>query len=192
MTLGRSVAIGTTGFALASVAVFGFWAAAGRGMQRSFGEAGFYAVCAALFILLGALLLRPLARLSFARFLQIFGGAFAAYALCWCLGWFLVRGRMGEVIGPFVGSLSFCAVPCAYFRNWHGFALSALILFVGHSAGYFLVGYAYEFLKTHNGLIAKLAWGLCYGLGTGAGLGYAFWAAQRSAVAPVASNPEVS
>jgi hypothetical protein len=177
MTLGRSLAVGTTGFALASLAVFGFWAVAGRVMYRTLGEAGFYAVCAVLFILIGSALLRPLTRLSFGRFALLFGGAFAAYALCWCLAWFLMRGKARESVGSLAGSVALCVVLCAMFSNWRAFTVSAVVVFVAHSAGYFLGSYVYDLLAGHR-FSSKLGWGLFYGLGTGAGLGFAFWKAQ--------------
>lgn len=175
MTLGRSLLIGATGFALASLAVYGFWAAAGRFMYRTFGEAGFYAVCALLFVLLGAILLKPLAAVSFKRFLVIYAAAFLAYALCWCLGWFVIRDRAGEWAGSFTGSLAFCVVLAGFFRNWRTLPLNTLALFVGHSVGYFLGGAAYERIA----VLPQLAWGLFYGLGTGIGIGFAFYRAQH-------------
>jgi hypothetical protein len=54
ISLARSILIGTVGFTVASLIVYGFWAGAGRFMYRTFGEAGFYAVCAVLFVVLGA------------------------------------------------------------------------------------------------------------------------------------------
>ena len=156
-------------------------------MQRSLGEAGFYAVCAVLFIVLGTILLKPLTRLSFARFAAIFSGAFLAYALCWCLGWFLVRRKAGEWVGSFAGSLAFCFVLAAFFRAWSALAISTLVLFLAHSAGYFLGGIAY-----YKKIIAppQIAWGLFYGLGTGVGIGFAFYYAQRRR--PPLNPPQMS
>jgi hypothetical protein len=144
-------------------------------MSRSVGEAGFYAACAVLFVALGAVLLKPLARLSFPRFAGLFAGAFLAYALCWCLAWFLVRGRAGEWLGSFAGSLAFCLVLAVTFRARPSLLAGTLVLFIGHSAGYFLGGVAYERIT----LLPKIAWGLFYGLGTGIGIGFAFYYAQR-------------
>jgi hypothetical protein len=177
ISLGKALMIGTLGFTVASLAVYGFWAAAGRVMYRTIGEAGFYAVCAVLFVLLGAVLLKPLTRLSLARFAAVFSGAFLAYALCWCLAWFLVRRRAGEWVGSFAGSLAFCLVLAAFFRAWPAVLISTLVLFVGHSAGYFLGGVAYERIT----VLPQIAWGLFYGLGTGVGMGFAFYRVQRSA-----------
>lgn len=175
ISLGRSLLVGTAGFTLASLIVYGFWAGAGRFMYRTVGEAGFYAVCAVLFVALGAVFLKPLTSLSFGRFAALFAGAFFAYALCWCLAWFFVRGRAGEWLGSFAGSLAFCLVLAAAFRSWPSLVASTLVLFVCHSAGYFLGGVAYERIT----LLPQIAWGFFYGLGTGLGIGYAFDQAQR-------------
>src|SRR5690349_7422991 len=175
ISLPRALLIGTGGFTVASLIVYGFWSVAGRAIERAVGEAGFYAACAALFVLLGSALLKPLAPISFPRFALIFGGAFFSYALCWCLAWFLVRGRAGEWLGAFAGSLAFCTLLAARFRAWPSVVVSTLILFLGHSAGYFFGGVAYARIP----VLPKIAWGLFYGLGTGAGIGFAFYNAQR-------------
>lgn len=180
ISLGRALLVGTGGFTVASLVVYGFWAAAGRTVQGAIGEAGFYAVCAVLFVVLGAVLLKPLARMSFARFALIYGGAFLAYALCWCLGWFLVRGPAGEWLGGFAGSLAFCTVLAAAFRAWRALIVSTLVLFVGHSAGYFLGGVAYEKVT----VLPQIAWGFFYGLGTGCGIGFAFYKVQSAPPPP--------
>jgi hypothetical protein len=177
ISLGRSLLIGTAGFTVASLIVYGFWMGAGRTVQRTVGEAGFYAACAVLFVLLGTVLLKPLARVSFARFALIYGGAFFGYALCWCLGWFFIRGQVGEWLGGLAGSLAFCVVLAAAFRAWPALRLSTLVLFLGHSAGYFFGSLAYEMIT----FLPKIAWGFFYGVGTGAGIGFAFYKAQTSA-----------
>jgi len=185
ISLGKSLFIGTAGFTLASLVVYSFWAVAGRVMSRAVGEAGFYAACAVLFVVLGAVLLKPLTHLSFGRFAALFAGAFMAYALCWCLAWFLLRGKVGEWLGSFSGSLAFCVVLAAVFRAWSSVFLATLVLFLCHSAGYFLGGAAY-----YAKIIAppQIAWGLFYGLGTGAGIGFALYYAQRSR--PEVSHPQ--
>ena len=186
ISLAKALLIGTGGFTVASLIVYGFWLAAGRTVQRTMGEAGFYTACAVLFVVLGAVLLKPLARLSFPRFAMVYGAAFLAYALCWCLAWFLVRGRPGEWLGAFAGSFAFCVVLAAAFRVWPSLLVSTLVLFAGHSAGYFLGGLAYQRVS----VLPQIAWGLFYGLGTGAGIGYAFYKAQRRA--PEVSPPQTS
>jgi hypothetical protein len=179
MTMGRSVGIGTTGFTLASLAAYSVWAFAGRPLYRSIGEAGLYAVCAAVFILLGSILLRPLTRIQLARFSAIFTTAFVAYALAWCAAWFGAKGRSGEWLGSLAGSIAFCAVLAAWFKSWRAFLISSLVLFVANSIGYFAGSWSYSALRSEHATVAKLAWGFFHGLGMGAGLGFAFYQVQR-------------
>ena len=179
MTMGRSVGIGTTGFTLASLAAYSVWAFAGRPLYRSIGEAGLYAVCAIVFVLLGSILLRPLAGTGLARFSAIFTTAFLAYAVAWCAGWFGAKGRPGEWLGSIAGSIAFCVVLAAWFGSWRAFLTSSLVLFVAHSIGYFAGSWSYSALRNEHSVIAKLAWGFCHGLGMGAGLGFAFYQVQK-------------
>jgi hypothetical protein len=69
------------------------------------------------------------------------------------------------------------------------------VLFVTHSAGYFLGGIVMAWMlrsgvaeslglsRSLGSTVAKLAWGLCYGLGFGLGVGFLFHAVQRGPVA---------
>ena len=180
MSLQRSVAIGATGFALASVAVYGLWAAGGGPLQRALGEAGFYAVCALLFVALGSYLLRPLTKLPLGKFAAVFTTAFLAYAVAWCAAWFAAKGRVGEWIGSAAGAVAFCVVLAAWFKAWRVLALITLVFFLAHSAGYFAGGWGFSALRRDHAVVAKLAWGLLHGLGMGVGLGFAFYKAQAS------------
>jgi len=179
MTMGRSVAIGTTGFTLASLAAYSVWAFAGRPLYRSIGEAGLYALCAIVFILFGSILLRPLTRKRLARFSAIFTTAFLAYAAAWCAAWFGAKGRPGEWLGSLAGSIAFCIVLAAWFNAWRALLLASIVLFVAHSAGYFAGSWSYYALRKEHATVAKLAWGFFHGLGMGAGLGFAFYQVQR-------------
>jgi len=179
MSMGRAIGIGTTGFTLCSVAAYSVWAFAGRALSRSLGEAGFYAVCAVVFVMLGSILLRPLTQIRLARFSAIFTTAFLAYAIAWCAAWFGVGRRPGEWLGSLAGSVAFCVVLAAWFKSWQAFLISSLVLFIAHSAGYFAGSWSYFQLRREHGVIAALAWGFFYGLGMGAGLGFAFYQLQR-------------
>ena len=67
------------------------------------------------------------------------------------------------------------------------------VLFAANTAGYFAGAAFYDYYRAHSLLefvgvmfdtpgrntTAKLVWGLCYGLGLGSGLGYAFYACQE-------------
>src|SRR5436190_4086936 len=88
-TLGSSVLRGTLGFTIVSVAGFAPWALGAGWFQKGIGEAGLYAVCAAVFIGLSGLLLHGLilGPGSLPRFYKLFGIAFAAYSAAWIAGW---------------------------------------------------------------------------------------------------------
>jgi len=86
-----------------------------------------------------------------------------------------------------VGCVAFAAVTGWGFGNYHGFVKVCIGVFCCHSAGYFLGGKLMHwmagpgaaamltgFSKAQLSLAAKLSWGLLYGLGFGAGIGYAF------------------
>ena len=61
----------------------------------------------------------------------------------------------------------------------------APVLFITHSAGYFLGGmlcyWMIDFGEPALSTLGKLGWGLLHGLGMGLGIGYAFRAAQSDA-----------
>jgi hypothetical protein len=174
VTLPKALLTGTAGFTIASLAAFGFWAFAGPGMYRTVGEGGLYAVCALLFIIVGALLLRPLTALPLSRFAFLYAAAFAGYAVCWCAAWFLIKGRAGEWTGSLTGCVAFCMIVAAVLATWRSLPKMVVILFAGNAAGYFLGSHVYYLLRHEYSLLSKLAWGLFYGLGMGAALGYVF------------------
>ncbi len=186
------VALGSLGFAVVSCAAFGPWAFAGRWFYRSVGEAGLYAVCAVLFLALSGLLLHPLleGERRLTRFYRVFLPAFLAYAVVWCVAWFALRGRAGEWLGSLAGTLAFAWLTVRGLGRGDLFWKAAAVLFIAHSAGYFSGGLAMESLMRANltggaragvAALAKLAWGLLYGLGYGAGIGWVFASAGSPA-----------
>jgi hypothetical protein len=185
---------GSIGFAIVSAAGFSVWAFAGKRLYASVGEAGLYAVCALVFLGSSGLLLSPLVRgpRSLLRFYQIFMPAFLAYAILWCAAWFSLRFGRGEWLGSLLGSLVFVTATGRGLGNYGGFLRASIVVFVCHSAGYFLGGQLMHWIngptsaalftglsKPQLSAMAKLSWGLLYGLGFGAGIGYVFWTFQR-------------
>ncbi len=185
---------GAGSFALVSLAGFSVWAFAGRWFYRNVGEAGLYVAIAAVFLGLSGLLLHPLVQgpNRHRRFQSAFLPAFLAYAIVWSAAWFLLKNKAGEWIGSAAGCLAFATVACLIFRQPRAIPACAAVLFVTHSAGYFLgdrfmtwltaPGLASPFpsaTKAQLGTLAKLGWGLFYGLGFGAGLGFTFHQASR-------------
>lgn len=185
----RHVISGTWRFTLVSLGGFSLWALGGRWFYRNLGEAGLYAVTTVVFLglallLLPALVEGPRRRSKLAR---SFVPAFLAYALVWCLMWFVAGGRVGEWLGALLGCSAFV------FFLGQGLKAGSLhltptgVFFALHTAGYFAGGWLMAWIlelreaapPTDTGTqflspLAKLAWGLAYGAGFGSGLGYLF------------------
>ena len=180
---------GSIGFGIVGLAAFSVWAFGGKWFQNHFGQAGLYTACALVFLALSGLLLHPLVPGpgSFARFYMIFIPAFLVYAIVWCAAWFVLRFGLGEWFGSLAGTAGFVAVVGWRAGKVRGLLQTILVVFGFHSAGYFSGGQLMYWLLGPGGaamfsglskpgllVVAKLAWGLLYGLGFGAGIGYAF------------------
>jgi hypothetical protein len=195
-SLGRALTLGTLGFTAVSLAGFSVWAFAGQPLYATVGEAGLYAVTALVFVGLAGLLLHPLLAGSnrFRRFYALFVPAFLLYSIAWSGAWFALGSGLGEWLGSLAGSVVFAGWICWRLGRWDAALWSIPLFFGAHSAGYFLGGVAYEFLNRAQGdllpqltrgqlgTLAKLSWGLWYGLGFGAGMGAVFYWAQRGRV----------
>ncbi len=201
LTLTQSMRRGSLGFGAVSVVVYGVWAVAGRALASRLGEAGFYAVCAVLFIALAGWALSGLVveRAALGRFYGLFAAAFGIYAVGWCAAWFglarAITGTGAGWAGSLLGTALMGWVLLAAFGA-RGVAASVLVvLFATHSTGYFLGDYCYTFFKTERALqlfggaldkaalatLSKFLWGAAYGLSFGAGLGYALHVCQEPA-----------
>jgi hypothetical protein len=167
---------GALGFAAVSVAAFSVWAFGGKWFGGHGGDAVMFPVIALAFLVLSGVLLHPLAG-GVGRFYRAFVPAFFAYAAVWCAAWWLIKGRPGEWVGSVAGSAVFVLVAGAMLGNLRPWLTSTLVVAAGHSAGYFLGGVLFYSMKSTLGM---LAWGLLYGLGFGAGIGYVFAALRRS------------
>lgn len=193
-SLAASLARGVIGFAIVSVAGFVPWAIFGRMLRGSIGEAGLYVVCALVFIGLSGLLLHRLiiGPGSLVRFYKLFGIAFAVYAIAWIAGWMILRGNAGGIVGLFIGTaLMGWLLATAFDARGAVFKVVAA-LFLLNTLGYFVGGclegslmhapHLYLFgaplAKATQMTLAKLQWGICYGIGLGAGLGLAFYLCQ--------------
>lgn len=195
--LAGSVLLGAIGFCLVSVAGFVPWAVFGRSLGRVVGEAGLYAICALVFIALSGVVLHPLilGRGSLGRFYRLFSVVFTAYSAAWIAGWMLLRGHAGSVVGLLGGTLLMGGFLSRAFGARDAFLPVALVLFAANAVGYFLGGWVEASLRTAGSvellgrtvsrgtlrMAGMLGWGVFYGLGLGAGLGYAFHRCQRAA-----------
>jgi hypothetical protein len=190
----HSMVRGSIGFGIVSLAAFSVWAFGEKWFQNHLGEPGLYAACAFVFIALSGLLLHPLLGRSgsLPGFYTIFIPAFFAYVVIWCTAWFVLRSGAGEWLGSLLGTAGFIGVISWRLKNARAFLQASLILFGLHSVGYFLGGQVMHWVLNAAGagllsgvskptlfVVAKLAWGLLYGLGFGAGIGYAFYAVQK-------------
>lgn len=192
MSAAKATLLGMISFTLVSLGGFGVWAFAGGWFYKNVGEAGLYAVSALVFVALSGLLMHPLiqGKRRIPRFYAAFVPAFLVYAVVWSAAWFALKAGKGEWIGSIAGAAAFAIVLAAILKSWRGLLAAIVVLAVTHSAGYFAGGKFYgasrdmpafqNLSRSERGLVAKLGWGLFYGLGFGAGIGFAFWTLQRS------------
>lgn len=190
----RDVIHGSLGFALVSVIAFSVWAFASGWFHAHGGEPAMYAVIALVFLGLAGAVLGPLAG-GAGRFYRAFLPAFFVYALLWCAAWFKLGGRMGEWSGAIAGGMAFAFISMRLLGSTRGWLASAAVFVLLHSAGYFLGSKAMYSYWLADGrlaqfpsltlpglvIVAKLSWGLFYGLGFGAGIGWVFHRARVGA-----------
>jgi hypothetical protein len=185
----RSAVEGAWRFALTSVAAFAVWAFAGRWFYEGLGEGALFATTALVFLVLAGPMLAPLlpgpARMR--RLYGVFLPAFLAYAVVWSTTWFLIRDHLGEWLASLLSSVAFVAIAGWRLGNLRPFWRATAVFFVTHTIGYFAGGMLAYFLfglaRDGGGaglsaaalaVAGKLAWGVLYGAGFGAGLGYTF------------------
>ena len=184
----RSMLLGALGFTGVSLAAFAVWAWGGGWFQGRGGEPAMYAAIAAVFLLLGGPLLQFLVHgpRRWIRFHQVFTLAFLAYSVVWSGCWFTLGFGWGEWLGALLGCLALVTVTSWYFQSWDRWTMAVVVFFALHTAGYFAGGRAMYQLWEWSRMVpvpppfdpsqwrtlAKLSWGLFYGLGFGAGLGY--------------------
>lgn len=198
LSLPRSLWIGTRGFTLLGIAGFLPWA---LGTGRWLGEGGMFALCAVVFVgLSGPLLHRLIAKSphSIWRFQVLFTLAFIAYAAIWSAIWFLLRIQLSDYLGLVLGTLAFSGIVVWKFAAWNRFAIGFMGLAALHTLGYWLGDEGYILLRSKSELdlgvltlgtaqcafLAKLSWGMFYGIGFGAGLGWLFGVCQKQARQP--------
>ena len=187
--LGASLLRGTLGFVLVSIAGFAPWAVAGGWFYQRIGEAGLYAVCALVFIGTAGLLMHRLiiGPGSLSRFYLLFAPSFGAYSVAWIIGWMTLGGHLGGIVGLLVGTALMGWMIARAFEATGQTLKGITALFVLNSAGYFFGGVVEGALWHIEGfpgsdmaqaIIAKSSWGVFYGAGLGAGLGWAIYLCQ--------------
>ncbi|MEM1443705.1 MAG: hypothetical protein AAGF67_15270 [Verrucomicrobiota bacterium] len=123
--------------------------------------------------------------------------AFLPYAVIWSVAWFSLPNTAGEIIGSSLGLTALTTI----LIKWNRWKLSPLtataILFLFHTVGYYLGGLAYAALQGRGPLgisleadpatirlIARLSWGVGYGLGLGWGLSKLLYLSRQSSASP--------
>lgn len=182
-SLGASLVSGMIGFTVVSVAGFVPWAVFGQWFHKQGGEAGMYAACAVVFLVLTAPLLHRLiiGPGSMSRFYKVFCPAFAAYSVAWIAGWMMLRGHLGSIAGLISGTVVMACMLVAAFDALRVVVKVFFALFVLNAIGYFVGGVSEAAFIKEYPLYAKLSWGVFYGIGLGAGLGLAFHICQGRA-----------
>ncbi len=173
--LGVSLAFGALSFAAVSAAAYSIWA-----FRLVRNEAVLYAAIAIVYLGLGGLALGRLvvAPGAWKRFPLLFAAAFLVYAVGWCAFWFGLRGKhLADLWGALAGLAAMTWILQSALGTRPGFLRLLLVLFVCHSAGYYLGG---ELYAQFRGSTGRLLWGAAHGLGFGAGLGYVLHALQRA------------
>lgn len=192
-----SHAVSVSLFLLVSILSFSVWA---FGSSLFPNEPTMYAGCALVFLGLGGAALLPASGISGKAVLPFclsFSIAYLAYAFLWSVAWFSLPGTFGEVLGSALGLLAFAAI----FIRWNHLKTTLLvatsILFLFHTVGYYLGGFAYQSLLGRGPLaltpdlpaetvqlLARLSWGAGYGLGLGWGIARLLYLSRRSAESP--------
>ena len=191
-----SIGRGIFGFILLSIAGFAPWGVFGRWFYRHVGEVVLYAVCALVFVGLSGPLLHRLiiGPGSLSRFYKVFSLSFSAYAVLWICAWMSLRGHVGSLVGLLTGTVAMGWILTRAFDANRSTIKVIGILFVLNSLGYFGGGWlenlvmgmktipliGVEWSRSTRSMAAHLLWGICYGTGFGAGLGYAFHLCQQN------------
>ena len=89
--------------------------------------------------------------------------------------------RLGSIAGLLGGTAAMGTVLALAFDAQRAIVKIIAVLFVLNALGYFLGGWIEGKLAIEHRPAAMLLWGVCYGIGFGAGLGVAFRLCQEDA-----------
>jgi hypothetical protein len=181
-TLTASLLRGIVGFTLVSVGGFAPWPIFERWLH-SMGEMDLYIACLAMFIGLSGICLHRLiiGPGSLPRFYKLFSLAFTAYAAAWVALWVCLRGDSGSIGGLLGGAAAMGLVLAFAFDAQRAILKVVVALFVLNAIGYYFGERIAGKLAIDHRALGMLLWGVCYGIGLGAGLGLAFYFCQERA-----------
>ena len=84
------------------------------------------------------------------RFCIAFSVGYLIYAVIWSVAWFTIPKTIGEIVGSLIGLIAFGLI----LRKWMKLDLPMLsgvaILFLFHTVGYYLGGFAYDSLQNRG------------------------------------------
>ncbi|MDF2376192.1 MAG: hypothetical protein P1U81_08105 [Verrucomicrobiales bacterium] len=192
-----SQALSVIFFFIVSLISFSVWAFAAPLFPN---EPAMYAGCAIVFLGLGGMALLPACGLSGKAALQFclsFAVAYLAYAFIWSITWFSIPTTFGEVLGSSTGSVAFSAILLRWNRLKISLLVATSVLFLFHTIGYYLGGFAYQAIQGRGPLgfelnlsaesirlLARLSWGAGYGLGVGLGISKILYLSHQSLAKP--------
>lgn len=190
-SLKESLLVGSLGFGLVSLVGFATVAFGEHWLFAHLGRLGSYIFWALLFALgAGAVFNRlVIGGGNLVRSFATFAAAFLIYAATWTAAYFILSGQSGEWIGSISGSVLMGLFLCGAFSALNSSVRAIPTLLAGNLAGYFLGRTVWSFVPGPAGMIG---WGIIYGLGFGAGLGYALYVCQEKVRAELAKESPLS
>jgi hypothetical protein len=180
LTLGQSLGFGAGGLCLCIVIVMAIAALANNFLKKYLGDKGQYALNALLFILMAGAIFRRLviAPVPAFRVYVLFTAAFFLYDAAWTTAYRPFRNVLGEWLGSLAGGIGLGLVFATVFDAPKQAVRVIVVLCIASPAGYFAGKFLHQYIP---GIPGALVWGATYGLGLGAGLGYALYACQEPA-----------
>jgi hypothetical protein len=180
LTLGQSLRFGAVGFCVVIMVVMGIAALTDTLLKKHVGDKWTYAFNASLLILMAGGVFRRLiiAPAPVFRVYVLFAAAFVLYDAAWTAAYRPFRNVMGEWLGSLAGGMGLGLAFATIFDAPKQAVRVIVVLCITSAAGYF----GGKFLQPHlPGLVGALVFGAAYGLGLGAGVGYALYTCQEPA-----------